>query len=129
MTDAQNPDARPQPYAAVPAPGRNVAGVAALVVGLVLVAIGLVQTVTGYFVPQLMVGSGATASQVGLVFGAVGIVTALLAIIGVVAGILGIQPSKTGGRLAAAAGLALSGAHLLSTLVGFVISAALSTLG
>lgn len=117
MTDAQTP----QPYPPAPAvPTANPAGTAALVIGIVLVGFGVAQQVLGFLVPLWRDVLGGYA-QVGLVFTALSIGTGALAIVGVVVGVIGIQPSRPRGRLAAAAGLALAAAHVLGTVVGFVL--------
>lgn len=119
MTETQSPDVHPQPYAAVP-PSGGAAGSVALIVGLALVAIGVVQQVVGLFLPQIMAEAGLSTVQVGLVYSGISIVTGVIAIVGVVAGVIGIQPGRARGRLAAAAGLALSVAHVVSVIVGLV---------
>lgn len=117
MTETQTPN----PYPPAPAtPSGGGAGTAALVIGLIVVGLGLAQQVLGYTAPFWVDGLGGY-SQMGLVFTALSAVAGAIAIAGVIVGAIGIQPSRTRGRLAAAAGLALSAAHLLGTLVGFVM--------
>lgn len=117
MTETQTPN----PYPPAPAaPTGGGAGAAALVIGLVVVALGLLQQVLGYTASFWVDGLGGY-SQMGLVFTALSAVSGALALVGVIVGAIGIQPSRTRGRLAAAAGLALSAAHLLGSLVGFVM--------
>ncbi len=117
MTETQTPN----PYPPAPAaPTGGGVGTAALVIGLVVVGLGLLQQVLGYTASFWVEGVGGY-TQMGIVFSALSAVVGVIALAGVVVGIVGIQPSRTRGRLAAAAGLALSAAHLLGTLVGFVM--------
>jgi hypothetical protein len=119
MTQSPTPDDRPQPYAPIaPATGGG-AGTAALVIGLVLVLLGLVQQLVSATMGLWLSGIDGYA-QVGLIFGAFTIVGGTIAIAGVVCGLVGIQPAHARGRLAAAAGLAISAAHLLGALVALV---------
>lgn len=118
-------DTPPHP---VPAPARGGgAGTASLVIGLVLVALSVGQQLLSYTVPFWVDGL-AGYSQVSLILGAVTLVAAVVAVAGVITGVVGIQPGQPRGRLAAAAGLALSASHLIGALVGLVAPAALSLL-
>lgn len=117
MTDT--PDARPAPYPPTVVATGGGAGTAAFAIGIVLVALGLVQQLLSVSIP-LWVGGLAGYSQVALIFGAFTFVTAAIAVAGVVTGAVGIQPSRPRGRLAAAAGLAVSAAHLLGAVVALI---------
>ena len=117
MTNAQTP----QPYPPTPAaPTGNAAGAAALVIGIIVVAFGLAQQILGY-TAGLWIDAVGGFGQMGMLFTGISLVSGAFAIAGVIAGAVGIQPSRGRGRLAAAAGLALSAAHLVGTLVGFVM--------
>jgi hypothetical protein len=124
MTETQPPN--PYPPRVVPQGGG--VGMASLVIGLALVLLGIVQSILSMTAPLIASENGMSASQIGMMFGAMNLVTVVIAIAGVVTGLIGIQPAKTRGRLAAAAGLALSGAHVLSVVVVFTTSAVLSAL-
>ena len=117
MTNAQTPQPSPPAPAA---PTGNAAGTSALVIGIIVVAFGVTQQVLGY-TASLWIDAVGGFDQMGVLFTGISLVSGALAIAGVIAGAVGIQPSHGRGRLAAAAGLALSAAHLLGTLVGFVM--------
>jgi hypothetical protein len=116
----------PQPASPTPHPAGGGLGTASLAIGIVLVVVGLVQQAlastwpfwAGELPPYLA----------GMVFGAIGVVGGLIAIAGLVTGILGVLPQRPRGRLAAAAGLAVSGAHLVTWGVSLVLPTVLDLL-
>lgn len=116
-TSAQAPN--PYPAAPVASPGGG-AGRAALILAIVLVAIGIVVQIVSVLAPQIAYNLQLGSSSLGLFFGAVNIVTGAIAAVTIVLGAIGIQPSQPRNRLAAAAGLAIGAAHLVSTIVGVV---------
>lgn len=128
MTEPQSPDVRPQPYTASPPSRGGGAGAVSLVIGLVLVALGVVQQIVNAFIPQIMFEAGLSGAQIGLVFTVTTVVLGVIAIPGVIAGLIGIQRSRTSGRLAAAAGLALCGAQLLGSIVAVLVPLAVGAL-
>lgn len=110
MTETANP------YPA-PAPSSGGIGIASLVTAIVIVLIGLgIQVFSTYVVPGL-VGSGMSILEISTVFTVGSIVTALLSLVAIATGAVGIRPGNDRGRLAAAAGLAIGGSTLLGVLV------------
>lgn len=110
MTNPSTPD----PYAA-PASASNdgAVGATSLIIGIVLVVIGIVQTFVAQALPLLAFDQGMSFSQLAIVLSGFTVLTIVVAVAGIVTGILGLQPSRVRGRLAAAAGLALGAAHVL----------------
>ena len=101
----------PQPRRA-----RNVPGRVALVLGLVIVLVSTLQQLMSLMVPYLMRHFALTAASVGWLFLPFMVLDALLGIIAVAFGIVGLtRPNLPRG--AAAAGTALGGHALLSVTV------------
>ncbi|WP_147915519.1 hypothetical protein [Ruania zhangjianzhongii] len=100
--------------------GRNPAGRLALVAGILVVLIGLVQQVLALLLPYLMHRYDLSASAVSLRFNLIGgIVTTVFALVALIAG--GIGLSGTGKpKAAAGAGLALGVTAVLSVLMALI---------
>jgi hypothetical protein len=117
MTNTQTPDPYP-PASATPT--GNAAGTAALVLGIVVVALGVTQQILAY-TASFWIDAVGGFDQMGVVFTGISLVSGAIAIAGVIAGAVGIQPARVRGRLAAAAGLAVSAAHLLGIVIGLLL--------
>jgi hypothetical protein len=119
MSDTSAPP--PNPYPVAPAvPPTGGAGRVALILAIVLVALGIVVRIVSVLAPQIADDLQLWSAAIGLFFNAANGLMAVIAVVVVILGAVGIQPSQPRHRLAAAAGLGIGAAHLVSTLVGFV---------
>ena len=126
MTDTTTPVSDPYPAAAAPTPTSGGVGIASLVVGILLVIANAGMQIVGVNLPFLMRDAGLDYEDVAGIYSVSAIVTFAVAALGVVLGIVGIQPSRARGRLAAAAGLALGLAYLVGALVSIIAPLVLS---
>ena len=119
MTDTSVPAPNPSP-AAPAAPAGGGAGRAALILAIVLVVLGLVLQVIAQLVPRIAYDFDLGSDAIGVFFTVTNVVTGLIAVVVVILGAVGVQPRQPHGRLAAAAGLAVGAAHLVSVAVALV---------
>lgn len=110
------------PYPAAPAADAtgNAPGRASLVVAIVIVIVGVVQQVVVQLTPLIMSNLALGVSSVGFVFGIFAAVMGVLALIGLILGIVGLSRSYAP-RLAAAAGTAIAATTLLTVLLGLLL--------
>lgn len=116
MTDAQ-----PNPYPVTSTERDGVFGTIALVIALALVLIGIGQQFLAFSAPLIARSVDLNSSGIALMFAVVALITGAIAVVGAVFGLIGIQPSRRRGRLAAAAGLALCGAQIVGVLASLVV--------
>jgi len=111
----------PAPYPAYPAraDGSGALGVVSLVIGIVLVVWGFANQVIATALPLIQYNLGLGPTSYSAYFTTVAVITSIIAIAGIVTGIIGILPARRG-RLAAAAGLAIAVSHLLGNLVSLI---------
>jgi len=114
------------PYSVVPTT-TNPAGRASLAIAVVIVAVGVVQQVITQFIPLIMSNLAMGSSEVGIIFGLFGAIVGILAIIGLVLGIIGLG-NRSAPRAAAGAGTAIAASSLLSVILGFVLPVILSVI-
>jgi hypothetical protein len=124
MTDTSVPAPNPYPAAAA-APAGGGAGRAALILAIVLVVLGLVIQVIAQLVPRIAYDFDLGSAAIGGFFTVTNLVTGVIALIVVILGAVGVQPRQPRGRLAAAAGLGIGAAHLVSVAVALVAPLAL----
>lgn len=120
MTDTSVP--APDPYPAAPqAPAGGGPGRASLTLAIALVVIGLIIQVVSQLAPQIAYDLHLGSSEIGVFFGITNAVTGVIAVVVVILGAIGVQPHRPRGRLAAAAGLGIGAAHLVSVLIALVV--------
>jgi hypothetical protein len=124
MTDSSTPAPNPYPDAPV-VPAGGGAGRAAFILAIVLVVFGVVLQVVAILAPHIAYNFALNSSGIGAIFTVTTIVSALISVVVVVLGAIGVQPSQPRGRLAAAAALAIGASHLLAALVSFIAPAVL----
>lgn len=107
------------PYPAVAPVGGNPAGRASLVIAIVIVVVNLAQLVVSHLIPLIMRGIGFGVSMVGVTFGVIGAVLGILALAGLILGIIGL--GRPVARAAAGAGTAIAASTLLSVVINFVL--------
>jgi len=96
----------------------NQAGRASLVIAVIIVAVGLAQQVVAQSIPLIMADLGTSTDTVGLIFAVFAAVVGLLAIVGLILGIVGLSRER---RAAAAAGTAIAASSLLTVAVSFIL--------
>jgi hypothetical protein len=104
------------------------AGTASLLLGILLVVGGIGMQIVSASLPLISSTFAQPISSVLWIFTVSSILTVLLGAAAIVLGVIGIQPSRARGRLAAAAGLALGVAHVITAIVGFVTPLVLGAL-
>ena len=120
MTSSHAPE-QPNPYStpAASTAGANSAARIAFILSIVLLVLAVVQTIVSQFLPLIMADLALGVSQVGFVFAIIGIVSLCLAIVTVVAGVLGARQSTD--RVKAGIGIGVGGFVGLTALVSLVL--------
>lgn len=112
------------PYPETTPATSNGAGRASLVIGIIIALVGVVQQLVSHFLPLIMSGGDVDVSTVSVGFGVVGAVLGVLALAGLILGIVGL--GRPVGRAAAGAGTAIAATTLASVVLGFVLPLILS---
>src|SRR4051812_37856740 len=109
------------PYPAVAVDSSsNAPGRASLVVGIVIVVLGVAEQVVLQLFPLILQGLSLPNSFISVYFGIYAALIGVLAIVGLILGIVGLGRSYAP-RLAAAAGTAIAASSLLTALLSFVL--------
>ena len=114
------------PYPATTAT-TNTAGRASLIVAIVIVAVRLVQQVISQVIPLIMANLALGSDSVGVIFGIFGVIVGVLALVGLIFGIIGLG-NRTASRAAAGAGTAIAATSLLTVIISFLLPPIISVL-
>ena len=107
------------PYTTPEAPaGTNSLARASFIIAIVLVVVSVIVHFVTVLVPVLMMSSGSTAFEVGLIFGAINFISLLLGVVGFVLGLLGAR--RPGSLLQAGIGIGVGGYVAIGALVALV---------
>lgn len=108
------------PYPTVAPASTSPAGRASLIIAIVIVVVGVVQQVVTHFVPLIMANLALGSGDVGVFFAIFGAIIGILAVVGLILGIIGLG-DRTASRAAAGAGTAIAASSLLSVILGFLL--------
>ena len=117
------------PYPETVPSSSNPAARASLVVAIVIIVLELARQTVSQFIPLIMRGAGFDTGTVGVLFGVIAAGLGVLAIVGLILGIVGLGGGRgSAGRASAGAGTAIAASTIVGVALGFVAPLLLNAL-